>query len=339
MIVTSGILSVPPVALATVWEWMLPYVVKASNAAAARRLAIRIAELGRRDDAGTNPKVLGKMESLRKRFRELAAAAVEADGKTWNEAEADFRLSGLLDGWNHQPLLKRAPADGLDRAEEKYGKVKIMLRRVPEGDDGQAFMDSGDTKIRIDVSSYSPNAAVTKETLGHELLHWAQWYMSEALGVKFGLPGKAERTPDYKQDTFSDGSEDLVEDPVTGEPLKSNVAHSMDDIEFHPESDDMAADIVRRLGKARPEERRKALESMLGMGNYGHYLPDGFVTALRERSFPKWKRFVNEVLRKLSRSTISFSGLPSIRLQSGYEDGERSSGLSRPGDSAIDLGE
>ena len=25
MIVTSGILSVPPVALATVWEWMLPY--------------------------------------------------------------------------------------------------------------------------------------------------------------------------------------------------------------------------------------------------------------------------------------------------------------------------
>lgn len=104
------------------------------------------------------------------------------------------------------------------------------------------------------------------ETLRHELQHFAQSYLSVAMGgdsynPKSGMPSQRVRTPEFKQHMSPTHPGHRKDDPATQEVMRkwkeqgldpSQIDfHSLDDIEFHTEIADTISEFEKQWGYAR----------------------------------------------------------------------------------------
>ena len=139
-----------------------------------------------------------------------------------------------------------------------------------------------------------------KQSIEHELVHWAQAFLKIALESEFGLPSKKIRTPEVDQDMetsvrrmtrWTDKQMALFKE-LKRKGIRPDQFHDLDDVEFFAELNGAYERLEQALANSVDNLHERELFDKFVQ-------EDKFLGALKAGSRGKWQRAVKELARVL----------------------------------------
>lgn len=242
---------------------------------------------------------IAKEEKHLERFIQEAKSYPRVRIKKWNRIKRKFKAD--LRGWKYLPLLKKADPSWKRMADVTYGVITVELVRGKLSGKADAYWKPSSATIRITTG------AILHQIVQHEMVHWAQDYLSLALHqtgkteVEFGKPSKGIRDEDVSQQVThrkTTENKQLI-DELGKKGIKRVEIHDLDDVEFYTGLLNAVNRWPEYISTKRAE--RVGPDTMfkiyVGAIEDESIHPSRFFVTLKRHSRSKWQKAVKELAK------------------------------------------
>jgi hypothetical protein len=271
--IIAGIVEPPPLLVAEIYDWARGYLAVneiLGNKKWLQHLRETLVEYKDDDDSPLSEKNLNRDIEKAKQIIQDALVVIKETKppiKAWRKVTKKFKVTPLLVGWKYEHLA----------GTELFDTITVELINGIGNFAGE--WDRTKSKLKL-TTGLRNDPERLHQTLSHELVHWAQYYLGK---TTFGKPPKRMRDPDISQRQKGEGF------------------HSRDDTEFYPELLDLVRNIKKQLQELGSQNNKNlVIRSLLGVGEVvPGFKPSKFVLDLKAGSPRKWQKMVGEVYKLL----------------------------------------